>query len=227
MPDSAPLTLAFLGGTGAEGAALALRYARAGHPVAIGSRSLERAQEACDAINKQLGLGERMATPYTNRDAVLAASVVFLTIPYSGIQDTLGPLADEIGDRIVISTIVPMTFESRRPSLLPVAAGSAAQEVQQVLPTARVISAFHHVSAKHLEEVEHPLEGDVLVCGNDAQAKSQVLGLVAELAYLRPLDAGTLDVSYSLEALTPVLAGLNRRYRAQSGVRIIGLDGGQ
>src|SRR5690349_5130166 len=110
-----PLTLGFLGGTGAEGAALALRYARAGHLVAIGSRSIERATEAADAINKQLGNGEHLATPHDNRGAVLASSVVFLTIPYAGIEDTLGPIAGDVGDRIVISTIVPMSFENRRP----------------------------------------------------------------------------------------------------------------
>ncbi len=225
MNSGEPLSLSFLGGTGAEGAALALRYARAGHAVAIGSRNPERAQGAADAINKQLGNGETIATPHDNRGAVLASSVVFLTIPYAGIEETLAPLAGEIGDRIVISTIVPMTFENRRPVLVPLAAGSAAQEVQRVLPTARVIGAFHHVSAKHLEEVEHALEGDVLVCGNDAQAKSIVLGLTAELAYLRPLDAGGLDIAHSLEALTPVLLGLNRRYRSQAGLKIIGLDG--
>ena len=221
MLNPTPLSLGFLGGTGAEGAALALRYAQAGHPVAIGSRSLERAQQAADAINQRLG--STLASPHENRGAVLASSVVFLTIPYSGLQDTLAPVAGEMAERIVISTIVPMIFQDRRPLLQSVPAGSAAQEVQLALPNAKVVAALHHVSARHLEDVEHPLEEDVLLCGDSAEAKTAALELLAELEGARAFDVGGLEYAHSLEALTPVLLSLNRRYRVQSGLRLSGI----
>lgn len=217
------LALGFIGGTGAEGAALALRYARVGHAVAIGSRSLERAQQTAAEINKQL-TGQLLASGFENPGAVQVAQVVFLTIPYAGLNDTLAPITGTIEDRVVVSTVVPMTFQDRRPVLVPSPAGSAAQEVQGLLPTARVVGAFHHISARHLEEIDHPLEGDVLVCGDDAEAKATIMALVGELPNLRPLDVGGLDYAHHLEALTPVLLSLNRRYRAQSGLQIIGIE---
>jgi len=220
MSIALPLTLGFIGGTGPEGAGLALRFAHTGHPVAIGSRSLERAVSAAEAINQRLG--GSLASPHDNRGAVLASAVVFVTVPYAAQRETLAALADAVGERVVVSTVAPLSVQKGRPFALTVPAGSAAQETQQLLPQARVTAAFHHLGAKHLADLEHPLEGDVLVCGDDAEAKQLTMSLAGELQALSARDAGGLEYACYVEAFTAVLLGMNRRYGIQGGIKITG-----
>jgi len=214
--------LGFIGGTGPEGQGLALRFAQAGHAVAIGSRSRERAQAAADAINQKLG--GSLAGGLENAEAAEASAIVFLVVPYEGQRDTLAALEGPIGDRILVSAVAPLTFESGRPKAVLVPGGSAALEAQAQLPRARVTAAFHHLSARHLAAIDHPLEGDVLVCGDDAGAKRATMGLVSEVAELRPVDAGGLEYAWQLEALTALILGINRRYKVNAGVRLVGLS---
>lgn len=220
QPSPLP-ALGFIGGTGAEGAGLALRFAHCGHAVAIGSRSLERATAAAESINQRLGTA--VATPYDNSGAARAADVLILSVPYAGQDETLRGLAHEIGDRVVISVVVPLTFQNGRPLPLLVAGGSAAQEAQRLLPQARVVGAFHHLGARHLTDLEHSLEGDILVVGDDAAAKETAMGLVAELRDLRAVDVGGLDYAQAVESFTAVLLSINRRHRILSGITITGL----
>jgi len=212
----APITLGFVGGTGPEGTGLALRFAAAGHPVIIGSRDAGRAQEVAARLSGGIK-GEE------NAQAVSATHVVFLTVPYPAQAGLLPSLAEAIGSRVVINTIAPVVFEKGRPRPVAVPDGSAAQEAQRLLPNARVVAAFHHLSAKHLANLSHPLEGDVLVCGDDREAKQAAMELVRELRELRPVDAGDLAYASVLESVTALLIGINRRYRTESGVRITGL----
>ena len=214
-------TLGFIGGTGPEGQGLALRFAQAGHPVIIGSRSSERAQSTAGAINQKLG--GNLATGLDNAGAAEAASVVFLVVPYEGQRDTLAALESAIGDRILVSAVAPLSFEGGRPKAVLVPGGSAALEAQAQLPRARVTAAFHHLSARHLAAIDHPLEGDVLVCGDDAEAKQSTMALVSAVAALRPVDAGGLEYAWQLEAFTALILGINRRYKVNAGVRLVGL----
>lgn len=221
MVSSTPPALSFIGGTGPEGSGLALRFAQAGHPVVIGSRSLERASSTAAEINQRLGVD--IARPFDNRGAALASDLVFLAIPYPAQRETLQGLADAIGTRVVVSVVVPIVFQDGRPTALTVSAGSAAQEAQQLLPQARVAAAFHHLGAKHLVDLDHPLEGDILVCGDDSEAKDLTMSLVSELKDLRAVDAGGLEYARYPESFTAQLLSLNRRYRIQSGLKIVGL----
>ncbi|MBI2888159.1 MAG: NADPH-dependent F420 reductase [Chloroflexi bacterium] len=221
MTSSRPPTLGFIGGTGPEGAGLALRYASAGHRVLIGSRSSERATATAEGINQRLG--QDLALPRDNAAAALESQVVLLAVPYVAQQETLPALAEKIGAKVVVSVVVPLAFQSGRPHPLAVPGGSAAQEAQALLPGARLVAAFHHLGAKHLTDLAHPLEGDVLVCGDDAEAKAVIMALVEELRDLRAVDAGGLDYAQPVEAMTAVLLSINRRYKAQSGLKITGL----
>lgn len=222
MAELTTKTIGFIGGTGAEGAGLALRYAHAGFRVAIGSRSRERAAETAASINQQLG--STLASPHENYAAAEHADVVFVTVPYEGLQETLAALGDAIAGKVLITAVVPLRFQNGRPLARQVAAGSATQEAQQTLPQARVIGAFHHLSARHLTDLSHPIEGDILVCGDDDDAKNLAVQLIEQLKNLRAIDAGGLVYAQYIENFTAVLLSMNRKYKVQSGLRISGLE---
>src|SRR5438270_212232 len=153
MPSPAPerVPLAFIGGTGPEGRGLALRFALLGYPILIGSRSAERAEQAAAEL-RQSGT-DLDITGEANVDAATRADIVVLTVPYAGITDTLPPLAGATRSKVVVSAIAPVEFQAGRPVALRVEAGSAAEEVQQLLPAARVVSAFQPTDAHQLQDV--------------------------------------------------------------------------
>lgn len=214
-------TLAFVGGTGPEGRGLATRFAALGHPVVIGSRSLERGQEvAADLTTKVPG---STISGEANLDAAGLADMVFLTIPYSGLAATVPPLADALRAKIVVSTIAPIEFREGRPVLLEVAAGSAAQEVQNLLPESRVVSAFQVIDAHQLEQVGTQMDTDVVVCSDDTEARRAIVALAGEIPGVRALSGGRLAASVFVEACTGLLITINRIYKVHSGIRLTGL----
>ncbi len=140
-------TVGFIGGTGPEGKGLAARFAKAGLNVIIGSRSAERGEEVAKEIAAVAGGSVRGAT---NADAAAQSEIVIVTLPYAGQSETLTGLREAIGDRIVVSTVVPMVFTSGRASMMTLPDGSAAEEAQKLLPDARVVGAFQNLSAHKL-----------------------------------------------------------------------------
>lgn len=220
--EAEPVTLAFIGGTGPEGRGLALRLASVGHSVVIGSRSLGRAQEAAGELRDRLGGGDISGLP--NREAAAGASIVFLTIPYAGIRDTLPPLRDAVRDKIVVSAIAPVEFQEGRPVALRVEAGSAAQEAQTLLSGARLVSAFQTVDAHQLQDLAVSPDTDVIVCSDDVEARRAIVRLASELPGVRGLSGGRLASSRYVEECTALLITLNRIYKAHSGIRITGVE---
>jgi NADPH-dependent F420 reductase len=209
-------TLAVLGGTGSEGAGLAFRWMRAGHPVIIGSRDPARAQATAD----ELGDG---ACGATNVDAARACDIAVLTVPFAAQKSTLADVKDALAGKILVDVTVPlMPPRVARVQLPP--EGSAAQAAQLVLgDDVRVVSAFQSVSAHHLRDPDYRIDCDVLICGDDADAREQVVRLAAA-AGMRGLHAGVLANAAASEALTSVLIAMNRRYKVPSaGIRITGL----
>lgn len=216
-------TLGFIGGTGPLGRGLAARWARAGHPVHIGSRRLERAEEAVAKVRDRVG-GDVAVQAATNEDAVAAAEIVVVAVPYEAQTKALEPLRDVIGSRIVVNVVNPMTFDDLGPRATPVAAGSAAEECQEVLPDARVVSAFHDVSSKRLLRVDEPLVTHVLVCGDDDDAVHRVLHLASRIEGMWGVRCGPLRNSAYVENLTPLILAINQRYGIQAGILIEGID---
>ena len=213
--------IGILGGTGKEGAGLAQRWALGGHQVIIGSRDAERARTKAAELSAQAG--GATITGMANLDAATTAPVVVLTLPASGLAATLVPLKDACRGKVVISTVVPLTFGGGR-LFTPPPQGSSAEEVQELLGAeARVVAAFHHIAAHELAATEHDIECDLLLCGGDAEAKK----VVAELGQgmgLRAVDVGALTNAGALEGITAVLATINRRYKLKnSGIKITGL----
>ena len=215
-------TLAFIGGTGAEGRGLATRFAGAGHPVRIGSRDAVRAEQTASVLRAALPEGADVRG-CSNTDAVAAAEIAILAIPYEAQQATLESLRDALTGKIVITAVVPMEFRDGQARAIVVPEGSAAEQAQALLPQSRVIGAFHHVSARKLAKPDVAVGGDCLVFGDDAEAKATVIALVEEIEGLRPVDAGGLAAAYPIEIFTAALVSINRVHRLETGVRIAGL----
>ena len=218
---SAEKTIAVLGGTGREGSGLALRWARAGHRVIIGSRSVERAGETAASINTRIS--KPNAEGADNLAAARAADIVVLTVPYAAQLATLQEVKAALAGKILIDVTVPLVPPQVSRVQLP-DAGSAVARAQALLgESVRVVSAFQNVSAELLAEIGKPVDCDVLVCGDDRDARSQVIAL-AEDAGMRAFHAGPLVNSAVAEALTSVLITINRQYKVKhSGITITGL----
>ena len=212
--------IGIIGGTGPEGLGLAMRFAKAGDRVAIGSRSQERAEDAERKVKK--ALPEAKVRGLVNAEAVEQTEVVFLTVPWDAHQSTLENLAEAIGDKILVDVVVPMLFDRGQPKAILVDEGSAAQQARAVARQAKVVSAFHHLDGADLQKIERPMQGDVLVCGDHRGAMKKVMALVERIEYVRALDAGGLSNSRYLEEWTVMLLHLNRIHKARTGVRIVG-----
>jgi NADPH-dependent F420 reductase len=214
------MNIAILGGTGKEGAGLGTRWALTGHHIIIGSRDEERARAKAGEMR------ERTQTltiiGHSNLDAARLGDVVVIALPAPGLVVSLPPLREACRGKVVVSTVVPLTFGGPR-LFTPPSAGSSAEEVQALLPESTVVAAFHHIAAHELAETEHAIECDLLVCGGDANAKAVVTALGTSMG-LRIVDVGALTNAGPLEGITAVLATINRRYKLKnSGIKITGL----
>ena len=218
-PSVDGLVIGILGGTGDQGRGLARRFALAGHPVIIGSRSAERAGDAA----QQLGHGVR---GLANAGAAAEADVVIAAVPWEGHGELLSALAAELAGKIVVDCVNPMGFDQRGAYALPVAEGgpaegSAAEQAAALLPGSRVVAAFHHVSAILLLDPEvDTMDLDVLVLGDDREATDLVQALAGQIPGIRGIYAGRLRNCGQIEALTANLVSINRRYKAHAGLRI-------
>jgi hypothetical protein len=216
------LKIAVLGGTGKEGSGLALRWAAAGHDVTLGSRELDKAGRAAAELNTTLG--HSSVRGMANRDAAAQAEVVVMAVPYAAHASTLESVRDVVQGKVFVDVTVPLDPANVRRVKMPVA-GSASLEAQQLLgETVRVVAAFQNISAVHLKSLGREIECDVLVCGNDPDAKKQVIEL-AQAAHMQAWDAGPIENAQVVEGLTSVLINLNIKHKVKaSGIRITGIQ---
>jgi 8-hydroxy-5-deazaflavin:NADPH oxidoreductase len=207
--------IAILGGTGDLGGGLAVRWARAGYKIIIGSRTLEKARDAA----KPLG-----AAGMDNQAAAKACDIAVLTVPFANQKATLESVRDALAGKILIDVTVPLIPPKVARVQMP-PEGCAALAAQAALGNAvTVVSAFQNVGASHLRD-DHPVDCDVLVCGDKVDAREKVIELV-EAAGMRGWHAGPLANSVAAEALTSVLIGINKRYQIEgAGIRITGAPG--
>jgi 8-hydroxy-5-deazaflavin:NADPH oxidoreductase len=223
IPHTAsPQTIAVLGGTGKEGSGLALRWAVAGHRVIIGSRDAQRAHAIAAELSTLAG-GAAQISGTDNAAAAQAADVIVLAVPYAAQRPTALGVRDALEGKVLIDVTVPLVPPKVDRVQLP-AGGSAVQQLQQELGSGvKVVSAFQNVSATHLKDVTHAIDCDVLVCGDDAEAREQVVTLARD-AGMVAWHAGVLANSAAAEALTSLLIAINKRYKVPgAGLRITGV----
>ena len=214
------MNIAILGGTGKEGAGLALRWAQAGHSIIIGSRDAERARSKATELRERAH--KLPIVGHTNLEAAELGEIIVVALPAAGLAATLPELRSATATKVVVSTVVPLTFGGPRLFTTP-AIGSSADEIQALLPEARVVAAFHHIAAHELAETDHPIECDLLLCGGDAGAKEAVTALAVSLG-LRVIDVGALSNAGPVEGITALLATINRRYKLKnSGIKVTGM----
>ncbi len=225
--------IAVLGGTGKEGGGLAFRWAHAGYRVLIGSREATRAAAAAAELSASLlaaraaaGLADGSAIRIeglTHREAVAQAAIVVLAVPWAVQQALALEVADLLAGRILVDVTVPLVPPKVDRVQLP-DGGSAVEALARRLgPEVRVVSAFQNISATHLRDLGHAIDCDVLVCGDDVDAREAVVGL-AHAAGLAAWHAGPLANSVGTEALTSLLIAINKRYKVPgAGIRITGV----
>lgn len=215
------VSIAVLGGTGKEGSGLAMRWALHGYKVIIGSRDAQRAQQHAEGMNVKLG-GDYVVG-MANADAAIAADLVVMSVPYAAHADTLAGVREQVQGKVLIDVTVPMQPPKVRTVFVP-EGHAAALEAQVILGDGvRVVSAFQNVSSERMADAESHVDCDVLITGDDQDAKADALRLV-EAAGMRGLDAGPLANSVAAEALTPVLLYINKKYGVKgAGIRITGV----
>jgi NADPH-dependent F420 reductase len=216
------MRIAIVGGTGKEGGGLAIRWARAGHTLYLGSRDAQKARDRAAALS---AAGHGRFLGEENLAAAGAGEVVVLTVPYAAHADTLRAVRSALAGKVLVDVTVPLRPPRVSRVQLPPGRAAALEAQEIVGPATPVVAAFHHVSHAHLEDPEASVACDVLVATDDDRARDLVLGLVRDLG-MRGLDAGPLDNAIALESLTPVLIHLNKRYKSPgAGVVFTNLPG--
>ena len=222
------MKIAILGGTGDQGFGLSLRFAK-NHDIIIGSRKKEKAEDASNRAKEILlskGINYKNITGMDNKEASKEGDVVILSLPYQHILSTLKDIKEDLTNKIVVSIGVPLATaigdKPTRVALPP--QGSVAEMVQEYLKDSKVVSAFHNVCSKELEDIGHAVVCDILVCGDDVESKKIIMSLAEEIDGVRAIDCGKLELSRYIEQITPLLIGLNIKYKLKgSGIRITGL----
>ncbi|MEM7017479.1 MAG: NADPH-dependent F420 reductase [Pseudomonadota bacterium] len=222
MSDKKPL-IGVVGGSGDLGSGLAWRWAKAGYPIVIGSRMADKGERVAAEMVEQLG-GDVQITGSDNAGAAAQAEIVVLTVPYENHRPMLEGIVSGLKGKILVDVTVPLRPPKVGRVQLP-EAGCAAQEAQDFLgEDVRVVAAFQNVGAEHLKE-DHKIDCDVLVSGDNVEAREQVIALV-EATGMKGWHAGPVANSAAAEALTSILIQINRRYKiAGSGIRITGTPG--
>ena len=216
-------TISIIGGTGAEGSGLALRWAYSGYSVTIGSRSLDKALGKAAELNLKVPDTKPQLVGQDNLVAAKGCQIAVLTVPYNAHRETLLDLKEDLHGKILVDVTVPLMPPKVDQVHIP-AGDAAGLEAQEILgPDVRVVSAFQNISAAHLQEPERDIDCDVLVCGNDTLACEEVISLV-EAAGMSGLHAGSLVNAIAIESLTPVLISLKKLYKIRdAGIRVTGI----
>jgi NADPH-dependent F420 reductase len=225
MTSAPSRTIAILGGTGPAGTGLALRWARAGETIIIGSRDAQRAQQTAATVKEKAG-NQSNITGMENSAACAAANLLMLTVPFEGQAALLKQLKPAIAEgSILIDATVPLAagVGGRASRTLGVWQGSAAQQAAELVPKGvSVVAAFHNVSAELLNG-DDSLDCDVMVCSDDPDAAQLTRTLAAKIPGVRAIDGGKLENARIIEQITALLIGLNIRHKGHAGIRITGL----
>lgn len=216
------MRIGILGGTGPAGSGLAARLASIGYDAVIGSRSKYRAMEARDSIlERSPELGDLLH--FGDNDTAAAADIVVIATPWDSAATTAQEHRDTLRGKIVVSMANALVRVGHEFQPLVPPRGSVAAHVQAAVPGCRVVAAFHHLPAKELGNLGHPIDSDVLICGDDPEAVEVISEIVSKIPGCRPLDAGELSNATAIEAFTAVLLQLNVRYKTRVAPKLTGI----
>ena len=218
------MQIGILGGTGPAGSALAARLASVGHEAIIGSRSKYRAMEVVDKLEAQWG-GRKLGIVAGDNTAAASAEVVVIATPWDGAYGTATSVATQLEGKVVICMANALTRTGKEFQPLVPPRGSVAATVQAAVPNCHVAAGFHHVPAKELGDLDHPIESDVLICSDFPHATEVTARIVSSIPNLRPLDAGGLSQATPIESFTAVLLQLNVHYKTRVAIKFTGIDG--
>ena len=213
--------IGFIGGTGPEGRGLALRFALSGEEVLIGSRDAARARDAADSVREIAP--DISVDGGLNVDVAAQSDIVVIAVPYSAQKPTLESLTEELRGKLIVNVVAPLAFSKGVASAVRVEAGSAALEAREIVPDATHTAAFHNVSAQELLMPDRSLDTDIVVFGDDADAKRKVMDLAETIKGARGVDGGGLENARYCEDLTALLLNINRIYKAHSMIKIVGI----
>ena len=216
------MQIGVIGATGPAGQAVAVQFAAVGIDVIVGSRSLERATETVAALEEKWPGRELSLHPGDN-DAAAGADLVVVATPWDGVLTTVGASEDRLAGKVVISMANALTRWGKDMVPLLPPTGSVTVAVARALPRSKVVGAFHHLPAGPWGDLDHPLDADVMVCSDSRAATDEVVTLIDRLPGLRGVDCGSLSSAMAIEALTPALLEVNRRYKTHAALRITGL----
>lgn len=217
------MRIGVLGATGPAGSGLAVRLASVGYDVVLGSRSKYRAMEVADGLLARWP-GRDLSIEATDNDGAAAADVVVIATPWDAAASTAEAVQDRLAGKVVISMANALAKVGHEFQPLVPPRGSVAASVQAAVPRSHVAAAFHHVPAKELGDIAHPIESDVLVCSDHPSATETTIGIVSSLPDLRALDSGELSNAAPIEAFAAVLLQVNVRYKTRVALRFTGLD---
>ena len=214
------MKIGIVGGTGREGRGLGVRWAKGGHDVFIGSRQAEKGSAKAAEFSEEFAVELQGGS---NVAACEHGETIIVTVPYSAHHATFESIRDAVGDKVVVDITVPLEPPKVRSVNLPPGQAAALEARALLHDGTRLVAALHHISSDHLCDPDYAFDCDVLVCGDDKDARAAVISLVADLG-LRGVDAGVLKNAIALESLTPVLLHINSRYKSVgSGIRITGI----
>lgn len=199
-----------------------MQFAGIGFEVVVGSRAFERAEETVAAL-KEKWAGRDLALVPGENDAAAAADLVVVATPWDGVLATIAPLEDALAGKVVISMANALTRWGKEMVPLLPPTGSVTVAVARALPRSKVVGAFHHLPAGPWSDLDHSLDADVMVCSDDREAQREVVALIDRLPGLRGVETGGLGSALAIEALTPALLEVNRRYKTHAAVRLTGL----
>jgi NADPH-dependent F420 reductase len=212
------MRIGILGGTGPAGSALAARLASVGVETIVGSRSKYRAMEAVDGLLAQWA-GRDLSIQAGDNSGAAEADLVVIATPWDGATQTAQSVESQLRGKVVISMANALTRIGKEFQPLVPPRGSVAASVQAVLPHSYVAAGLHHVPAKELGDLDHPIESDVLICSDFPAASEATADLVSKIPNMRPLDCGQLSLATPIESFTAVLLQLNVRYKTRVAVK--------
>ena len=216
------MKIGVLGATGPAGQAVAVQFAAIGHEVLVGSRAVERAEETVSSLTERWP-GRDLALRPADNDGAACADIVVVATPWDGVLTTVSGVADKLDGKIVVSMANALTRWGKEMVPLLPPTGSVTVAVARAIPSSRVVGAFHHLPAGPWSDLDHQLDADVMVCSDDRAAAGEVIALIDTLPGLRGVDAGGLSSALAIEALTPALLEVNRRYKTHAAIRLTGL----